>query len=239
MLLIPAVIWYASGWRQKLLAPVMVLFGASLFLIPWGVRNSLEIGKFTITTTHGGYTFQLGNNEEFYKHLRVGNSLESFQPDFWGLVGDGLVPPPTELSEDSIHYQQAFRAIRNEPLMFTYACIYRLYQLFNPLAHPTCDFESRSRQFARYLACIWYLALYIAAFFGIYQLRRKLFEPPWLFGVLLILAFVAVHTFYWTNLRMRAPLMPFIALLAAAGLQHLAEPFLHARLLRLKKLRSC
>lgn len=240
MLLIPAVIWYAAGWRQKLVAPVMMLFGASLFLIPWGVRNYLEIGKFTITTTHGGYTFRLGNNEEFYRHLRTSSSLESFQPGWWSVFGNGLARPlSTELSDDAAHYAHAFRAIRNEPLMFTYACFYRLYQLFNPLAHPTCDFESRTRTVARYLACLWYLLVYLAAFFGIYQLRGKLLTPPWLFGLLLILAFVAVHTFYWTNLRMRAPLMPFIALLAAAGLQHLAEPWLHARLLRLKNLRSC
>jgi hypothetical protein len=36
--------------------------------------------------------------------------------------------------------------------------------------------------------------------------------------VLLCLSFTAVHTFYWTDLRMRAPLMPFVALVAAAGL---------------------
>jgi len=31
------------------------------------------------------------------------------------------------------------------------------------------------------------------------------------------LAFMVVHALYWTNLRMRAPLMPFVALIAAAG----------------------
>jgi hypothetical protein len=35
--------------------------------------------------------------------------------------------------------------------------------------------------------------------------------------VLLCVAFTAVHTFYWTNLRMRAPLMPFVAMVAVAA----------------------
>ena len=48
-------------------------------------------------------------------------------------------------------------------------------------------------------------------------LMRKLLQPPWIWGVLLCVAFTAVHTFYWTNLRMRAPLMPFVALVAAAA----------------------
>jgi hypothetical protein len=36
--------------------------------------------------------------------------------------------------------------------------------------------------------------------------------------VLLCLVFTGVHTFYWSNLRMRAPLMAFVACVAAAAL---------------------
>jgi hypothetical protein len=42
--------------------------------------------------------------------------------------------------------------------------------------------------------------------------------PLWMWGVLLCLVFTGVHTFYWSNLRMRAPLMPFVALVAGAAL---------------------
>jgi hypothetical protein len=31
------------------------------------------------------------------------------------------------------------------------------------------------------------------------------------------LTFTAVHAVYWSDMRMRAPLMPFVALLAARG----------------------
>jgi hypothetical protein len=61
------------------------------------------------------------------------------------------------------------------------------------------------------------LAVYALAAVGVWKLRWKLVRPPWLYGLLLCLAFTAVHTFYWTNLRMRAPLMPFVALVAAAS----------------------
>jgi hypothetical protein len=37
-------------------------------------------------------------------------------------------------------------------------------------------------------------------------------------GVLLCVVFTGVHTFYWSNLRMRAPLMPFVACVAAGAL---------------------
>jgi hypothetical protein len=35
------------------------------------------------------------------------------------------------------------------------------------------------------------------------------------------LAFVAVHAFYWTDVRMRAPLLPAVFLFAAIGLTSL------------------
>ncbi len=42
--------------------------------------------------------------------------------------------------------------------------------------------------------------------------------PPWLWGLLLVLCLSAVHAVYWTDMRMRAPVMPVVALAAAAGL---------------------
>ena len=64
----------------------------------------------------------------------------------------------------------------------------------------------------------WYCGVYLLAAVGIWRLRWKLIQPPWVWGVLLCLVFTGVHTFYWSNLRMRAPLMPFVALVAGAAL---------------------
>ena len=81
--------------------------------------------------------------------------------------------------------------------------------------------------------------MYVFIAVGLIHLRKELRTPPWLWGMLLVLTFMAVHTFYWTNIRMRAPLMPFLCLVAAAAAMHLAEPLLHASLLRRKKMRAC
>jgi hypothetical protein len=53
-------------------------------------------------------------------------------------------------------------------------------------------------------------------------LRDQLMRPPWAWGLLMCLAFTAVHTVYWTDLRMRAPLIPFLGLLAGWGLARMA-----------------
>jgi hypothetical protein len=40
-------------------------------------------------------------------------------------------------------------------------------------------------------------------------------SPTWLWGLLLVACLMAGHTIYWTDMRMRAPLMPVVALAAA------------------------
>jgi len=47
---------------------------------------------------------------------------------------------------------------------------------------------------------------------------RKAGKTGWLWAFLLVAVFTAIHTLYWSNVRMRAPLMPVVALAAAAGM---------------------
>ena len=70
--------------------------------------------------------------------------------------------------------------------------------------------------FAR-LGWLALVALVAAAFWTGFGWLLGLPGLPWLFGVVLAVGFTAVHCVYWTDLRMRAPLVPVVALLAAAG----------------------
>ena len=109
------------------------------------------------------------------------------------------------------------QTIKARPAMFAYSCLYRVGQLWSPLPHKLTTDESWKRALLRYATCVWYLAVYAAALAGAWQMRKKLLRSPWVWGVLLCLVFTGVHTFYWSNLRMRAPLMPFVAIIATAG----------------------
>jgi len=43
-------------------------------------------------------------------------------------------------------------------------------------------------------------------------------SDPWIWGLLLCLAFSLAHVFFWSQIRMRAPLMPFVYLAALSCL---------------------
>jgi len=60
--------------------------------------------------------------------------------------------------------------------------------------------------------------LYVAMFVGCFRLRRCLFTSSWLPVLALFVTLSAVHAIYWSNIRMRAPAIPAIALLAACAI---------------------
>ena len=50
-------------------------------------------------------------------------------------------------------------------------------------------------------------------------LRPSAFRPsPWLWAFLLVACLLATHAVYWTDMRMRAPVMPVVAIIAASAI---------------------
>jgi cytochrome bd-type quinol oxidase subunit 2 len=96
--------------------------------------------------------------------------------------------------------------------------------LWHPLPAPRKAQESWFESALRIATAAWYLIIYGAVIVGLAQLRGKLLAVPWWWAFSLLLAFTLVHTFYWTDIRMRAPLMPVLALIAAFGIASL-RPF--------------
>lgn len=237
-------------WLRRGLNVAALGLTAAVVVSPWAIRNYRVFGKPIVSTTHGGYTLYLANNEHFYRYLAEDRS---------GLPWDmELRPPPVELAGwisqsgsfrevveaerdlafihkylpegkfrppelwlDDRQYQSASEAIKQHPRFFFYSCLYRLRQLWSPLPHQLTADEPLRQTAMRYAVAAWYVAVYLLAAIGVWKLRGKLLAPPWLWGVLLCVVFTGIHTFYWTNLRMRAPLMPFVALVAAYGLVQL------------------
>jgi len=83
--------------------------------------------------------------------------------------------------------------------------------------------ESTLRYFLRLAIGVWYGAVFAAAVVGMIGLRGELIRAPWLWGLLLAVSLTAVHAVYWSNMRMRAPLVPVVSVFAVAGVRWLVE----------------
>lgn len=207
-----------SGWLALCLA-------AAAVLAPWGLRNALVFQRPILTSTHGGYTLWLANNADFYRFLREGGPSpvwDSRELDAWHnrvriQTGDD------ELAADRWAREQALRCIRDDPGMFVRSSLVRAGWLWGLVPHRLTADESQLRQLARYAVGLWYAAVFGFALGGAFLLRARLLRAPWIWGLLLCLSFTAVHSVYWSNMRMRAPLMPVICMLAAVSLVALAQ----------------
>ena len=58
--------WLRNRSLRALLSGMLLLVGIACFIIPWGLRNQSHFGRFILTTTHGGVTLLMMNNDPYY-----------------------------------------------------------------------------------------------------------------------------------------------------------------------------
>ncbi len=218
----------AYGRSRPMRLKVLGAFTVAVVVVlsPWAIRNSVRFGRPIFTTTHGGYTLLLGNNPQFYEYLRTGA---------WGSVWKAEESEEfsetwrkralaDELGANRRAYAEAWENIGREPGMFFYACLVRVGRLWGPLPHQVDTDEGPMRLGARYAVGLWYLVELLLAAAGVWVVFRRGRRSAWFWGLLLAGCLTAVHTLYWSNLRMRAPLTPVVALAAAAALARSRTP---------------
>ena len=200
-----------GGW-------LAVVFATVVIVAPWGIRNVGLFDEFVVTTTHGGYTLYLGNNDEAYR-AEVANPTDGpWDSRAW----QKTLPQPFP-GEDQFHEilrdhwmsAHAHDWIRQHPREFAELCWLRIKRFWN-IFPGGADAGSLPR-IARWGMAFFFAIELLAAAVGLWRLRRDEWLKWWPL-VLLVLSFAGVHAVYWSNLRMRAPVEPVLALLAARGL---------------------
>jgi hypothetical protein len=181
-------------------------------------------GRPIVTTTHGGYTLLLGHNPVYYREVVEkpwgavwsGKSLTMWQESLGAAMRADGVHPNDEVARDRWMYQQAWRNIADDPGLAVRAGLTLLGRFWNVMPMST---EERSLPAVlRWGIGVFYTAVFVAMGLGVWRLTREEWSRWWPL-VALIVSFTCVHSLYWADMRMRAPLVPAIALLAARGLR--------------------
>jgi hypothetical protein len=200
----------------------LVVAAAAIVLLPWGVRNWLQFGRPILMTTHGGYTLLLGNNPQFAREV-VDQS--------WGTVWDGThgdgqaawaasinqqmdqAGLTGELARDRWMRDRAIEYIAADPSTFVRACWLRVRRFWGLM--PIEGASNESLWIRRGIGA-FYAFVFVGAIAGVLHIARH-WSPRWIPSLLMIAGFLGVHLVYWTNIRMRAPIVPILAVLAALG----------------------
>ncbi len=203
-------------WKRRVNDCVLICLGVLVCIVPWMLRNYSELGKPIWATTHGGYTLLLANNPPLYRHfIKNGPSraweAEEFQ-EAWSVRVSLEDEPLTEIGQDQLAYRAALSTIARMPTVFVASCFYRVGWLWALWPY------DGSFGVTEVLIAVWYTFVFGLAYVSLKQLWRKRALRDWLFGLLVIVSLTAIHSIFWSNMRMRAPAMPCIMLLAVAVL---------------------
>ncbi|TWU60201.1 hypothetical protein Poly51_04760 [Rubripirellula tenax] len=245
VLIIAGLLWAGyrrafSSTRTRWVPSVVVTIIIAGTMGLWMMRNERAVGHPMWATTHGGYTLLLANNPMFYDHLRSERSrqvwdaqsfldaydhryegdptTESFWKENWAAAGDPIYPSDTtEVNDDRLCGAAAKALIARQPAMFVWSCFVRVWSLWTPFPHVT---PTRSAA-ATFAIGGYYLAFAGAVLVGLWRWRQS--SVPWrttLFWSIaaMVVTLSAVHAVYWSNLRMRAPAIPGLAIIAGACL---------------------
>ena len=211
-----------------------------LTLSPWVYRNHQLFNKIIPATTHGGYTLLLGNNPLYYQHLkhhlkqqhdegvvmytadefdegvRRFNVSEDPSYDFWAAEASLQRPVNTrnESERDEFAYSVATYHIKHNPVEFARSCVTRIKAFWTPL--PAAMPERSDTQ--RYAIGIWYALIYLLVInFTLFHFKNW-FHSGLFAGFCMVISFTLMHTVFWSNMRMRAPIIPLLCLVAAVSL---------------------
>jgi hypothetical protein len=195
-------------WRASLFALAVILV-----LMPWMIRNLLVFGEPVWTTTHGGYTLALANNPVYYRDVLNGPSGRVWtgqdQWNWWDSVNSATAGM-TEPQADRFLRRSVWELVQERPRDFGRAVLVRLEHFWS--VAPAVSVYSRA---IRWATVAWTVPLWIALAVGL--LRRDLWAWPQIAAPLSAIGLTLVHGFFWTDLRMRAPIVPAIALVAAGA----------------------
>lgn len=171
-------------------------------------------------TTHGGYTALLGNNNDFYDQVTAmswSTLWEGAGQQQWAnrvnreLDEQGIF---NEVDRDNWLNVRARETMKHRPDMFVKATVSRVIQFWHVL--PGGDSSRELPDVVLYGVALFYSAYWCLSLRGLWRvLSARLWN---LLPVLLLpIGFMCVHAVYWSNMRMRAPVLPVVALLAALG----------------------
>jgi 4-amino-4-deoxy-L-arabinose transferase-like glycosyltransferase len=199
--------------RERIVQAGALMLTIALVLLPWMIRNLMVLGAPIWTTTHGGYTLALANNPVYYEEILNGPPGRVWTGDDQWRWFDSVTRETAGMTEhqaDRYLQHQVWRLANERPADFARATVARLAHFWS-LAPASSVYSPVTR----WVTLAWTVPLWAALLVGL--ATRAIWSWPRIAAPMVVLGLTLVHALFWTDLRMRAPIVPAIALIAAGA----------------------
>lgn len=213
-----------AGWRRAARDTLLVGVVALGVIVPWTVRNAIQLDGFVPVSTNMGETFCLGH------HPGASGGFVDV-PDYCTHPYEILRRPADDIARNRVGFEQGLRFAFHNPAtevrLFAKKAWYigrddhdALDAVESNGADPFID--RRARDALRWTADIAYYLIVLAAAAGLGRFARGRDARRWL--VLLTAAGLLVFPLGLYGLaRFKVPLAPFVAIAAGAGIAHIGQ----------------
>lgn len=199
---------WSDDRRRALLRGAIVIAGLAIATAPWTVRNYLATGHPVVTTLWVGPSLYDGLNPD-----ATGDSdMQFFETDAV-MRRLGL----SEYEMDRYYREKAWEFVRENPRRALELAFIKLGRFWKPWPNA----EQFNQPLLSAAVAVWFIPLVALAVCGAWSGRRRFWPLALTAGP--ILYFTAIHIVFVSSLRYRLPAEYPLAILAAAGLNHLLQ----------------
>jgi 4-amino-4-deoxy-L-arabinose transferase-like glycosyltransferase len=217
IVVIPYLLIAGLGWRVAMRALAVVTLGVAAIVLPWTMRNAIELDAFVLVSTNAGVDFWIGHHERANGAFgdEGGDPLVFRHPE--------LDPIAREVRVNNEGFREGLKYALTHPAQEVLLPFKKLFWLYYNdeeglkwnEGHGAQEFlPSALRQMFYSVSNVYYFAVLALAALGLP--RGLLFTKP---GPALLLSlfvyWTAIHLIFFGDVRFHAPIMPVVALMAA------------------------
>jgi len=204
---------------QTYLRILVIMSSLFIVTVPWGLRNQKHFGRFYLAHMYGGanflasiYNLEPDVHGQEYKagHLE----LNSLKVDGETLRGQKL---------DNYYFRKALKIYMNKPIYLLRGSVKKFIRFWRPVPHMNkIDFEQPARN--KVIIILGFLFFDIVLIFGLIGAVVSLSNwKNMIFLYCIIISFTLVYTIIWPEARYRRPIMPYMIIFSAVGLNYIYQ----------------
>ena len=211
-----------KGMHTRLVAALIFVLAAAAVVTSWLARNHALTGRVMLSTT-GAVNIWMGNNAKTAEFLDQGKSLD-YLPGRQQYDSLAFFRIEDQLASFDAGGAAARAWMAEHPGEAAVLAVRKAGYLWSPVVLPR-SIRSRMTSVKDLVGLLWTVPMYLLALVGVVVGWRRGGASRWLVVDvgLIAVCFTAPHALAWGGTRLRAPIDPFLLMVAAIGLAAVIE----------------
>ncbi len=181
----------------------------------WVIRNYKVLHGFVLGSTNGGKTFWDGTDIIPFEVRGLPEEVEFLRKTEDYLVGMNM---KNEIEKDRFFYKKAIEYYKRNPSKILILSIKKFLKFWKVFPHKGRIYGANEKIIR--LVSLVYIFIFLLFLLGVYFLfKENLFNSSTFLLFLPIILFCIIYSIFWSQIRYRVPIEPYVIIVASYGLK--------------------